>query len=192
MTGKKIEIPKEWNTSSTSFRVGVKRAFDLYPQPLQKSIETDTKFAMKNEELLAKLNQNNTLNKDEKEAQIKELTEMMKLYENNGTVLDVVVFENDEKVLKVAVIPYEEIDLSKVKILSDYQIAQEFSIICGDIDYGVKIYEEGNLISIVTPGGSHGTHVAGIIGGYYENNEELNGMAPGCQIGFQKVFNNPQ
>jgi tripeptidyl-peptidase-2 len=43
----------------------------------------------------------------------------------------------------------------------------------------VKVF--GDLVQVVV-GGEHGTHVSGIIGGYYADQPELNGIAPGAQI----------
>lgn len=48
----------------------------------------------------------------------------------------------------------------------------------------MKVYED--VVQIVV-GGEHGTHVSGIIGGYYEDQPELNGIAPGCQIVSVKI-----
>lgn len=33
------------------------------------------------------------------------------------------------------------------------------------MNYSVKIYSDGDIVSIVANAGSHGTHVAGIVGG---------------------------
>eukprot|EP01080_Neovahlkampfia_damariscottae_P002483 gene2483-3192_t len=182
LSGRTIEIPKKWKNSTKKYRIGTKRTFDFYPSTLQKRIAKDEKFNSKNEQIIANLNQNKTLDQDEKENQIKQLNELMKIHENNGSALDVIIFKEDEsEVYKVAVLTSEE-DIENVKLLSDYSVNHEYSSINNEINFGVKIYEDGDLVSIVAPGGSHGTHVSGMIGAFYENNEELNGMAPNCQI----------
>ncbi len=46
----------------------------------------------------------------------------------------------------------------------------------------IYVFNSGNLVSIVVPGGSHGTHVAGIVGGYYKDDASLNDIVPGVQF----------
>lgn len=46
----------------------------------------------------------------------------------------------------------------------------------------VHVYEDGNATSLVFDCGSHGTHVAGIIAGYFSDNLEQNGINPNARI----------
>lgn len=57
----------------------------------------------------------------------------------------------------------------------------------GDLGWGtelsfcVQVYQDGDLLCIVTDAGSHGTHVAGIVAAHFDTEPSRSGVAPGAQ-----------
>jgi tripeptidyl-peptidase-2 len=103
-----------------------------------------------------------------------------------GPVFDIVTFstkEGEETRWKVAVDTTETGDLQKVDLLEEFRFGCQFSRF-GDelLTFSVNVYDDGDIVSIVTNAGSHGTHVAGICAANFPDKPELNGVAPGAQI----------
>ncbi|KAF6251901.1 subtilase family-domain-containing protein [Scenedesmus sp. NREL 46B-D3] len=68
--------------------------------------------------------------------------------------------------------------------LADFKVERQYGKF-SDQDgcaYAVKVYDEGNTLSIVVDAGAHGTHVAGIVAAHFPEDPAANGMAPGAQI----------
>merc|ERR1711881_695182 len=77
--------------------------------------------------------------------------------------------------------------------MSDYKEAQEWHTFGepSHQNYSFKFYENepllditknGPIMCVVTAGGSHGTHVAGIATANFPESPERNGVAPGAQV----------
>ena len=75
-------------------------------------------------------------------------------------------------------------DLGEEKILLDYPIRRDVAILGEEENLGaaVRIEDGGRTVSLLFDGGGHGSHVAGIIGGYFGEDDPLNGLAPGVQF----------
>eukprot|EP00966_Prymnesium_polylepis_P019213 442813-Prymnesium_polylepis.1 len=75
-------------------------------------------------------------------------------------------------------------DVSSASPMAPYAHSQQV----GELGFGsalsycVQVYDGGDLLSVVTDAGSHGTHVAGIVAACFEGSPERNGVAPGAQI----------
>lgn len=67
----------------------------------------------------------------------------------------------------------------------EYQYGTFTSVDC--LNYAVNVYDNGDVLSIVSDASPHGTHVAGIVGAYHPDNPECNGLAPGVQIVSLKI-----
>ncbi|CAN0208725.1 unnamed protein product, partial [Ectocarpus fasciculatus] len=83
----------------------------------------------------------------------------------------------------------EDGDLTQAVAMTDFDKLRQhgrFSdVAC--LNFGVHVYDDGDVLSIVVDAGAHGTHVAGIVAAYYPEDPEANGVAPGAQIVSLKI-----
>ena len=128
-------------------------------------------------------------NYDELSTQLEALRQLgSELSEGMGTVLDCVVFHDGER-WQAVVDCSGTGDMSTAIPMSDYGYKQEFRSFTKEdsFNFGVHIYDEGQILSIVVDTGAHGTHVAGIIAAHHPEQPEINGVAPGAQIVSLKI-----
>ena len=74
--------------------------------------------------------------------------------------------------------------LSDFTPMTDFHHARQWASFSAtdSCNFGVHIYEEGKVLSLVTDCSPHGTHVAGITAAHHPEDPALNGIAPGAQI----------
>lgn len=189
---------------SNEFHVGCKSAYELLPRALVSRIKSERRKLWKKankDKLNAVFNSitdasmNEDIDKSSKKLLIEELEAQKDVlialesnYEDVGPIYDCITFF-DGNMWKCAVDSGEAGDFGTCTILEDYHINCKYGTINNGVimNFGVNIYDDGNLLSIVVDCGSHGTHVAGIIGAYYPESPEMNGIAPGSKIVSLKI-----
>lgn len=100
-----------------------------------------------------------------------------------GPVFDCVLW-SDGTHWHVIIDTDEDGDLAEEKILQPFGVKGDYASF-GEEEashFSVQVYEEGNLLSIVTVSGSHGSHVAGIASAHFPDQPQRNGIAPGARI----------
>ncbi|CAO1628382.1 unnamed protein product [Parajaminaea phylloscopi] len=153
--------------------------------------------------------------KDELKARLAVLADLASSYEDIGPLLDVVTFfdgtvwrtvvggaEGDIREPTVglpedalAKLKGQTLDLRDAVALADFHLEQKHDVF-GPADlltYSVNhIFEHAggdhpSAVSLVTLSGSHGTHVAGIVGAHLPDSPDENGVAPGVEIVSLKI-----
>ena len=68
--------------------------------------------------------------------------------------------------------------------LRPFSVAQEYASLTkiDNLNVSVNVWDEGNIVEIVSICSSHGTHVASIASAHFPDAPEKNGLAPGAQI----------
>lgn len=189
--GRTIKINPSWNNPTSEYRVGIKRAYELYPKDLKERVREDRKkkFLSKHREKEASIRQelSETSSNADSYAELKAKLELYKSvekeFEDIGPLYDCLVFHDGEHWNGV-IDTTETGDMSTLQPMVDYNIRLE-SARFSDVDalvYGINIFDQGSILSIVTDAGAHGSHVAGIVAAYHPDNPECNGVAPGAQI----------
>ncbi|EQC32461.1 hypothetical protein SDRG_09788 [Saprolegnia diclina VS20] len=200
-SGKVLTLNPAW--SATEFRVGTKRAYDLYPDPLVARIKTERKEKWdiadrdaKNavQTALAAWTAAHGAAPTPADLEVRldlharlELLEKTS-FEDPGPIYDCVTFF-DGTHWRAAVDASESGDFTSVHAMTNYRVAHEWSTFsdASQLNYVLNIYDDGKVLSIVCDAGSHGTHVAGIVAAYDAADAKNNGVAPGAQIVSVKI-----
>ncbi|KAK3095930.1 hypothetical protein FSP39_020998 [Pinctada imbricata] len=200
-TGRILKIPESWSNPTGRFHIGVKSVYDLFPKRLQERVVKDRREkiwdppqraalaeATKNlEEFEAahdkNLSEDDKLSKEDLQAQVDILTNLDKKYSDSGPTYDCVVF-HDGNTYRACIDTSEKGELSECKLLASYREEHQYGTFSNEdmMNYCVNIYNDGNTLEIVSNAGSHATHVAGITAGYYPDEPDRNGVAPGAQL----------
>ncbi len=204
LSGRKLKLSAEWKNPSGEFRLGMKSGFELLPPELVTVIKAEREKEFKAEQQLHRAKLSHKLSswkaehpkpKDEQkkeqeelEAQVKLIDELLKDYSDPGPIYDCVVFHDGEH-HRAVIDTDEDGDLAEEDVLTNFRVERKYDTFADPINmnFGVNIYDEGKLLSIVCDTGAHGTHVAGIVSAYYPENPEWNGVAPGAQIVSVKI-----
>ena len=112
-----------------------------------------------------------------------------------GPLYPCVVFHDGEHWLACVDSAFDETanscvsDMSSLEPMHEYRVLGEYrSLSALDcLNYGINVYDDGNVLSIVADCGAHGSHVAGIAAAYHPSQPELNGIAPGAQVVSLKI-----
>lgn len=203
LSGRELKLGK-WKNPSGEYHVGLKPAWELYPRSLvvrMKAYRREAWDAEQRERVAAarqELDEWDAENPSPTEEQLRRreelsrrvgmLEELQEDYDDPGPVFDCVVFHDGDD-WRAVIDTDEDGDLSDEKAMTNFRKEREWSTFDDEslLNFGVNIYDDGNLLSIVADCGAHGTHVAGITAANYPDRPDLNGMAPGAQLVAVKI-----
>ncbi|KAI9346620.1 subtilase family-domain-containing protein [Obelidium mucronatum] len=116
-------------------------------------------------------------------SQIDVLKDQLAAYKDPGHVFDVVSLHDGTK-WRAAIDVNEKGDFSGAELMAGYGDELKYASFGEDtrLNYNFNFYDDGNLLSIVTLSGTHGTHVAAIAAANHPTDPRQNGVAPGAQI----------
>ncbi|KAJ1533129.1 tripeptidyl-peptidase II Tpp2, partial [Nowakowskiella sp. JEL0078] len=199
VSGRTLLLGNNWKNPTGKWRVGLKNAFDIFPKGVVERLKKERKrtFELEHHTLLTSnqlrlselekekgsdLKESSELTSDFK-ARFDSLRDQMKTYEDPGMIFDCVVFHDGEK-WRAAIDIGETGDLTNVTLLTDFKDELKYQRFGDDsmLNFSVNIFDDGEILSIVTMAGAHGTHVAAISAANFPENPTLNGVAPGAQI----------
>ncbi|XP_050669652.1 tripeptidyl-peptidase 2 [Leptidea sinapis] len=204
LTGRKLQLPESWNNPTGEWRVGVLYPFSLYPTKVKERIQEYRKehlwdvghkvaFAEANKQLhtfetevvskSSNLSNEDKLMKEELEARVEVLQMAEKKYTDFGPTYDCVLF-HDGTVWRACIDITETGDLSSCKLLGEYSVTHEHTHLTplDEMTVSINVHDDGNTLEVVGMCSTHGTHVAAIAAGYFAEEPDKNGVAPGAQI----------
>jgi len=204
LSGRTLRIAKQWKPQDGEFHVGIKRGYEIFPQRLvsrlkkkrrekwdaqQRKVEARVRRQLAAwKEKHPEPNEKQKKRGEELRARLELLSQLQKEYDDPGPVFDCVVFHDGEH-WRAAVDTDEDGDLADEKLLANFRLEREYATFGKEdlLNFALNIYQDGDLLSIVTDCGAHGTHVAGIVAGHFPGEPELSGIAPGAQIVSVKI-----
>ena len=185
LSGRLLSLPPSISVPSNEVHLGLKAGWELFPRALVTRLKSERKedFLKGHRTIQARVRNDETLGQAERAAWLRALADALGEHEDPGPVFDCLVYHDGDRWLAL-VDTDEDGDLSDEGSLANYRHARQYASF-GDqtqLNFTVNIDDDGKRLSLVVPASTHGTHVAGIIGAYYPEQPELNGLAPGAQL----------
>ncbi|XP_047329580.1 tripeptidyl-peptidase 2 isoform X2 [Impatiens glandulifera] len=205
-SGASLVINPSWNNPSGDWHVGYKFVYEFFTNTLISRMKKERKkiWDEKNQEAIAEaVKQLDAFDKkhskiedaDQKRARedlqnkIDFLRKQVDSYDDKGPIIDAVVWHDGE--LWRAALDTQSLEdepasgkLANFVPLTNYRIERKYGIFSklDACSFVTNIYDDGNILSIVTDSSPHGTHVAGIASAFHPKEPLLSGVAPGAQI----------
>ncbi|XP_068626596.1 tripeptidyl-peptidase 2 [Battus philenor] len=204
ITGRKLKIPETWKNPTGVWRTGVLHPFSIYPNKLKERVQEHRKehlwdvghkqaFAEANAKLhefetdIAAKNPNlspdEKLQKEELEARVEALQTAEKKYTDVGPTYDCVLF-HDGEIWRACIDTTECGDLENGLLLGEYSVTHEHAHLTplDEMTVSINVHDDGDTLEVVGMCSTHGTHVAAIAAGYFPDQPDRNGVAPGAKI----------
>ncbi|XVF50835.1 hypothetical protein PTKIN_Ptkin04bG0135800 [Pterospermum kingtungense] len=205
-SGASLVVNSSWKNPSGEWHVGYKLIYELFTNTLTSRLkkERKKKWDEKNQEEIAKavrhldeFDQKHTKVEDPKLKRAREdlqnridiLKKQADSYDDKGPVIDAVVWHDGDEWRAALDTQSLEDDPKCGKLadfvpLTNYRVERKYGMF-SKLDactFVLNVYDEGNILSIVTDSSPHGTHVAGIATAFHPQEPLLNGVAPGAQL----------
>ncbi|PON90851.1 Tripeptidyl peptidase [Trema orientale] len=205
-SGASLIVNSSWKNPSGEWHVGYKFIYELFTDKLTSRLkgERKKKWEEQNQEEIAKAvkhldefeqkhikfeDANLKRIRDDLQSRVDYLRKQADSYDDKGPIIDAVVW-HDGEVWRVALDTQSLEDdpdngkLANFVPLTNFRTERKFGVFskldaCTVV---VNVYDEGNILSIVTDSSPHGTHVAGIASAFHPKEPLLNGVAPGAQL----------
>eukprot|EP00963_Diacronema_lutheri_P014099 scaffold2858_cov659-Pavlova_lutheri.AAC.70 len=206
--GRALSVHPAWTNPSAEWHVGTKRMYELFTSSTVSRVKAKRKERWEHvhrdtwvhaKRALVEAKKSDAMAKEDVRKRVKELEARLHVLQEGaekhvdlGPVLDVVCWHDGDH-WRVAL----EIDdacertdeegktkLKEFAPMADYHVehdARQFTSLDA-CTYCIHVYDDGNVVSIVTDSSAHGTHVAGIAAAYHEDTPSMNGVAPAAEI----------
>ncbi|XP_057988709.1 tripeptidyl-peptidase 2 isoform X2 [Hevea brasiliensis] len=205
-SGAPLVVNSSWKNPSGEWHVGYKLVYELFTDSLTSRLKKERKknWDEKSQEEIARavkqLDEFNQKHSNPDDANLKKVREDLQNridilrkqadnYDDKGPVIDAVVW-HDGALWRAALDTQSLEDdpdcgrLADFIPLTNYRTERKFGVFSklDACSFVLNIYDEGNILSIVTDSSPHGTHVAGIATAFHPKEPLLNGVAPGAQL----------
>ncbi|CAI9092237.1 OLC1v1027429C3 [Oldenlandia corymbosa var. corymbosa] len=205
-SGASLVVNSSWKNPTGEWHVGYKLVYELFTDTLTTRLKKERKKRWDEKQQEAITEAVKQLDDFEKrhskveDANLKRAYEDLKnrvgvlrkqaeSYDDKGPVIDAVVWHDGESWR--AALDTQSLEdepgvgkLSDFTPLTNYRKERKYGVF-SKLDactFVLNVFDEGNVLSIVTDSSPHGTHVAGITAAFHSEEPLLNGVAPGAQL----------
>ncbi|KAJ2590731.1 hypothetical protein H4R99_006998 [Coemansia sp. RSA 1722] len=193
-SGRTLKLNPNWKNPSGDWHLGSKSLYSIAPKEVTRALSKErTEMHNKKQELIKiDIQRKQQQLKDDDEdsdgtsdykEQFKALDKLNGIYNDHGPLLDCVVF-HDGKQWLAAIDTEESGDLTQVAAMGAYKSTGNIGMLCKRhlLYFTINFYDNGKILSIVTPSDAHSTHVSGIAAAFHPEEPASIGIAPGAQL----------